>query len=156
MGSKFTKQKNTTTMENEITNDSEINSEIDYEFPNYLPVKARNCVVCASVLQPDVRNDPRLSTNLNNVYRNQVSRFQEQIPICSDRFLKGLSVFCEALDIDKSYIDCKKWDVSGEDENFVQYVCCRTCYSRFGQLVTLQELIVTTQVLKPYILHSYT
>ncbi len=150
-------------MANGSINDSELNSEIDYEFPNYIPLKAKVCVVCASNLPTDV-SKPGPSTSLNDDDGNgdsdsndraHVPRFQTQVPICADRFLKGISVFCEALNIDKNYTGYGQWAIGGGAENFVQHVCCRSCYSRFGQLVTLQELIVATQVCDPYRINSY-
>ncbi|CAL8111557.1 unnamed protein product [Orchesella dallaii] len=105
--------------------------------------KLRYCFICASGIQ----------NNLNEDGEEQLVCASTEISL--EVFLKGLDIFCEALQIDrKPFCRDEEWKRFAELDNFVRYICCSQCCSILENVVSLHELILSTEMRLKVHLHT--
>lgn len=94
-----------------------------------LPLKVQRCVFCAAT-----------------VSNNFISRGEEE-PDPQQVFMDGLAVISESLNLPGiiKFSNKAVWQLLGF-EDFIGAVCCNDCYSLVSNLVTLRQLILSTQV----------
>ncbi|ODM94349.1 putative zinc finger protein [Orchesella cincta] len=102
--------------------------------------KSRPCFICAAAIQTCSKLDGGDDKNgeVNSSSTAQVSL---------KAFLKGVDVLCEALQIGRKPFTRRddEWLRFAELDNFIKCICCGNCSSLLVNLVSLQDLILSTK-----------